>query len=238
MTNDIIQHIRKALRESSDEKTRETGQHFFKEKVWIYGVKTTEVNKIGKQYYQTIKDLPAADIFELCDELWKSGFIEESIIACIWTYSVRKEFEPKDFEIFEKWVNAYVNNWASCDTLCNHTIGAFLEMYPEYLTRLRDWTQSSNRWVRRASAVSLIVPARNGKFLEEVFAIADLLLTDKDDLVQKGFGWLLKSASKLHQKEVFDYVMRHKAHMPRTALRYAIKKMPPELRAEAMKKQA
>ena len=66
--------------------------------------------------------------------------------------------------------------------------------------------------------------------------IADILLEDKDDLVQKGYGWLLKEASRTHQDQVFEYVMRNKAVMPRTALRYAIEKMPEELRRKAMER--
>ena len=78
--------------------------------------------------------------------------------------------------------------------------------------------------------MTLILPARKGDFLDDVFEISDLLLLDGDDLVQKGYGWLLKEASKSHQQEVFEYVMRKKAVMPRTALRYAIEKMPQNLR--------
>ena len=90
--------------------------------------------------------------------------------------------------------------------------------------------------MRRAAAVSLIIPARQGKFLNDIFEIADLLLLDKDDMVQKGYGWMLKVASQKHQLEIFDYVVANKAIMPRTALRYAIEKMPPELKAIAMGK--
>jgi 3-methyladenine DNA glycosylase AlkD len=84
--------------------------------------------------------------------------------------------------------------------------------------------------------VTLIIPARNGKFLKEIFNIADILLLEKDDLVQKGYGWMLKAASQAHQKEVFDYVIKNKMTMPRTALRYAIEKMPKELKEKAMQK--
>ncbi len=84
--------------------------------------------------------------------------------------------------------------------------------------------------------MTLILPARKGMFLKEVFEISDILLTDKDDMVQKGYGWLLKEASKKHQAEVFDYVMKWKAKMPRTALRYAIEKMPVEMRKKAMER--
>jgi 3-methyladenine DNA glycosylase AlkD len=109
-------------------------------------------------------------------------------------------------------------------------------MYPKYLSDLKKWAKSKNRWMRRASAVSLIIPARRGEFLKDIFEIADILLLDQDDLVQKGYGWMLKEASKLHQKEVFDYVIKNKTVMPRTALRYAIEKMPKELKVKAMVK--
>jgi 3-methyladenine DNA glycosylase AlkD len=80
------------------------------------------------------------------------------------------------------------------------------------------------------------VPAKRGKFLPDVFEICDVLLMDEDDMVKKGYGWLLKEESRVHQKEVFDYVVKHRNVMPRTALRYAIELMPKELKAEAMKK--
>ncbi|MDD4614505.1 MAG: DNA alkylation repair protein, partial [Caldisericia bacterium] len=61
-------------------------------------------------------------------------------------------------------------------------------------------------------------------------------LLDTDDMVQKGYGWLLKVASQTHETEVFEYVIKYKSTMPRTALRYAIEKMPPERKQEAMRK--
>ena len=152
--------------------------------------------------------------------------MEESFIACSWSEKLGPRFIRDDFATLEKWVHNNVTNWASCDTLCNHTIGDFIQKYPEYLGKLKEWARSDNRWVKRAAAVSLIIPARRGKFLDDIFEIADILLLDADDMVQKGYGWMLKAASQAHQEEVFNYVMQHKSVMPRTALRYAIEKMP------------
>ncbi len=232
----IIEIIRRQLKQNADEKTKQSGQGFFKEKIKLYGVKTAAVSKIGKDSFQALKDKKKAEIFVLCEELWRSGYMEESFIASNWSYFIRKDYEPKDFKVFEKWVDHYVSNWASCDTLCNHTVGAFVGIYPEFLSNLKKWAKSPNRWMRRASAVSLIVPAKQGKFLKDIFEITDILLLDQDDLVQKGYGWMLKAASQAHPKEVFDYVMENKMTMPRTALRYAIEKMPKELKEKAMQK--
>ena len=101
---------------------------------------------------------------------------------------------------------------------------------------MKVWGKSENRWLKRAAAVSLIVPAKKGCFMQGAFEICDLLLIDEDDIVQKGYGWLLKEESRKHQKEVFDYVVKNRKIMPRTALRYAIELMPKELKAQAMKK--
>ena len=232
----IINDIRTELKRQADEAVRESGMRFFKEDINLYGVKTAIVRKIGKDFYKEVKGIDKAEIFSMCEELWRSGFQEEAVIACNWSYNIRREYEPDDFRVFERWVEEYVTNWAACDTLCNHTIGAFVQRYPEFLSDLKRWTGSGIRWVRRASAVSLIVPARKGRFLKEIFEIADLLLGDEDDLVQKGYGWMLKVASRAHQQEVLDYVMKNKDVMPRTAFRYAIEKMPQEMRKMAMKR--
>lgn len=234
--NKITENLRKDLIKNSDQKTKEAGERFFREDVTLYGIKSSVVSQISKAHYKEIGDKSKSSVFSLCESLLMSGIMEESFVACNWSYNVRKQYEPSDFMIFESWVNKYVNNWATCDTLCNHTVGTFIEMYPNYLTGLKKWSQSQNRWVKRASAVSLIVPAKKGLFLNDVLEIADILHSDKDDMVQKGYGWMLKVASQAHQKEVFDYIMRKKATMPRTSLRYAIEKMPDDLKKRAMEK--
>ena len=230
----IIDKIRIELKKSVDEKTQATSQKFFKETIKFYGVKVPTVTKISKENFKLIESKTKNEIVDLCENLWQSGFIEESFIACNWSYYIHKKYEPGDFQIFEKWISKYVNNWASCDTFCNHTVGKFIERYPENVARLKHLAKSENRWMRRASSVTLIIPARNGKFLNEILEIADILLLDKDDLVRKGYGWMLKAASEAHQQEIFEYVMKHKSVMPRTALRYAIEKMPKQLKDKAM----
>ena len=236
MGNDVLTAVRQELMKEIDEKTKESAQRFFKEPVKFYGVKSAQVKKIATKYFREMEGRDKSEIFALCEELLETGYGEEAFIAFEWAYRERKKFVPQDFFVFEEWVDRYVDNWAKCDTLCNHTLGSFVEMYPEFIENLTGWASEKNRWLRRASAVTLILPARKGMFLKEAFQISDILLMDGDDMVQKGYGWLLKEASKKHQAEVFDYVMKWKANMPRTALRYAIEKMPEEMRKKAMER--
>lgn len=232
----IIQKVHQELVKHSRPEVQQSMYRYFKESIQPYGVKASNTGKISKELFKEIKKLNKDEIFELCEALFKSSFLEASFVACNWSYNIRKQFVPSDFSIFERWIYQYIHNWATCDTFCNHTVGAFIEMYPCYINKIKEFASSNNRWVKRASAVSLIVPAKKGMFLQDIFVIADILLLDKDDMVQKGYGWMLKVASLAHQKEVFEFVMKRKYNMPRTALRYAIEKMPPELRAKAMGK--
>lgn len=232
----ILELIKKELKENSDEQFQKAGQRYFKETINLYGIKAELLSFICKKHFKTVSSFSKTEIFNICEELFKSGFIEESIIACKFSYYVKKQYQPSDFKTFETWVYKYVNNWAVCDTFCNNTIGIFMEKYPEFLNCLESWAKSDNMWARRAAAVSLIVPARKGIFTDKIIQIADLLLLDKEDLVQKGYGWMLKSASQKNQDLVFNYVMKHKNIMPRTALRYAIEKLPANMKTLAMQK--
>ena len=232
----VIARIRKELESQADPEIQKSSLRFFKEPITCYGMKTATVVALAKKYWKEIKTRPKQEIFELCEELYRSGYMEESFIVSQWAYSLSGQYEREDFPVFERWIDTYITNWASCDGFCNHTMGDFIVAYPEYIAGLRRWTGSPNRWVRRASAVSLIVPAKHGEFLEESIGIARLLLADPDDMVQKGYGWLLKEASRKHTEEVFGFVMENKQAMPRTALRYAIELMPKDKKADAMKK--
>ena len=234
--NEILAAVRKELNSLADKKSVGELKRFFKEEVKLYGVKMGLVDKMAGIYFKEVKPLGKQEAFKLCEEMLKSGYSEEISIAAEWAYRFHNEYVPEDFQIFERWVKTYITNWAACDTLCNHTVGAIVEMYPQFLANLKAWARSESRWVKRAASVTLILPARGGKFLKDILEIADILLLDKDDLVQKGYGWMLKEASKPYQQEIFDYVMKNKKVMPRTALRYAIEKMPEDLKRQAMEK--
>ena len=236
----IISNIQHDLRKNIDAAYEERGRRFYKEKekVEAYGVRTAMVRRIARKYFIEIKHLDKREIFSLCEELLKSGYNEEATIAFDWAFRMREQYQKEDFKIFESWLKKYVSNWGECDDFCTHAFGDFMLNFPEFLPRIRVWTKSSNRWLRRASAVILIYPIERRHYFNDVFKIANLLLLDKDDLVQKGYGWTLKQVSNLYPKRVFNYVMRNKTRMPRTALRYAIEKLPDKLRKKAMERQS
>jgi len=235
----IINDIKKELKKNIDKKYRVDSQKYHKEKVNYYGVRTTISRKISKKYFDKVKHLDKKQIFSLCEKLLRSGHSEEATIAFDWSYRLREQYEKSDFKTFERWLNKYVSDWGKCDDFCTHTIHSFITRFPEFVPKIKSWSKSKNRWLRRASAVSFITTDKSYYVvrhnIDDIFDVAKTLLIDEDDLVQKGYGWMLKAASISKQKEVFDFVMKHKHKMPRTALRYAIEKMPENMKKEAMK---
>ncbi|MBU7017551.1 MAG: DNA alkylation repair protein [Theionarchaea archaeon] len=202
--------------------------------VTSYGLRIPLTRKIASHFFAGIRKKSKEEIFDLCEILLKSGISEERIIAFDWAFRLRKMYSSSDFYILESWLKTYVKGWGSCDDICTHAFGEFLYQFPGFFKEVKKWTESENRWLRRASAVILIYSIRRDKCCEQGFEIADVLLQDTDSMVQKGYGWMLKEISNVHPQKVFEYVMEYKEVMPRTSLRYAIEKLSPDLRTKAM----
>ena len=236
----MILNIHEAIREDllaiCSSARRASTMSFFKHDLKCYGVNNPDSQKIGRMYISILKKEDKKIIWELCEHLFKSEYLEECLIACQIVFAQKKNYTKTDFDVFESWVNRYIRNWAVCDTFCNKVIGEMLFKFPHLVQRVKSWSLSDNLWARRASAVSFIYPAKRNTYVDDQFEIALILLEDSEDMVQKGYGWMLKVLSQVRQQEVFDFVQTYKARMPRTALRYAIEKMDARYRAEAMRK--
>lgn len=212
-------------------------QQFEKEKLEKPTVlRTGVVRKVSAEHLREVRNLSKDEFFELCEELLKENDGDLRDIAFDWAYRLKTRYEKKDFIIFEQWLKKYVKGWGSCDHLCVHSLGHLILQFPELAPKTRRWAYSRNRWERRASAVALIPALRRKLLLKEAFQTANILLRDKEDLVQKGYGWMLKEASNRFPKEVFRYVMKNRQKMPRTALRYAIEILPTSLKRKAMRR--
>ncbi len=234
----MINTIQKELQNLATPDRKKSIEFFFKHDIKAYGVSNPDTQKIGRTIINNLKseNCSKTEIWNLAEKLFANGFIEESLLACQIVYAFKKMYVKEDFKIFESWVFSYIDNWAECDTFCNKVIGEMLFLFPDLISNLKTWALSENLWVRRASAVSFIYPAKKNLFVEDQWEIALLLLEDKEDMVQKGYGWMLKLLSQKRQNEVFDFVQRYKTRMPRTALRYAIEKMPIQMKKQAMQK--
>jgi 3-methyladenine DNA glycosylase AlkD len=114
--------------------------------------------------------------------------------------------------------------------MCAVLIGPLLADHPELIARMHEWSRHRNMWVRRASAVALIVPMRRGLALDDAYAIAEALQRHDEDLIQKAVGWMLREAGKLDSPRLERHLRTHGATMPRTTVRYAIERFAPAKR--------
>jgi len=223
----LLDEIHNDLQTLCSEKNRLGQQKYFKEEVKFIGCTNTQTRTVAKKYWRIIKNAEweKGDVLALSEDLLRKGTFEEGLVGLDLTEHVVKDLGMDDFEVFEGWLNKYVNNWAHTDEICPHIIGELLEAYPELAERVFGWTKSENRWVRRASAVTYVLHGRNGKFMKQIFNTAEALIGDRDDMVQKGVGWMLKEASKADEETVINFLLKHKDEASRLVLRYATEKV-------------
>jgi len=228
MSGSIVGEIRAELRRRASPEGVEKAKRFFRGPIEVYGLSTSEETEIVRRFYPRLKgDLPLA--LEVASELIGSRVLEEASIGVRLLRRMTRLFTPGLFDVFDGWVD-HLTNWANTDGLSTWLIAETVRLDPSLVGRLLDWTGSENRWRRRAAAVSLVPIVRRGEMLEQVFEIADHLMADGDDMVQKGVGWLLKEASREHPDEVRGYLLRWRGETSALVLRYASEKLPRERR--------
>jgi 3-methyladenine DNA glycosylase AlkD len=235
MKASLIEQLRSDIAEQDIAANRRNHQRFFKETLdEPVSLATPVLRQISNRRFREIRSLAAPEILRTCETLLASHERYMRFFAFDWAEKLQGSYTCSDFKRFQSWLNRYVDSWSSCDHLCCGALGRFIQQHPDFAIQSMRWTKSVNRWIRRASAVCLIHSARQGELMNQVFAVADRLRADDDDLVQKACGWMLKEAAGRNQKRVFDYVMRNRQAMARTTLRCAIEKMPEALRRRAM----
>jgi 3-methyladenine DNA glycosylase AlkD len=231
---ELLTHIRSELAARADPRIREGARNFSREPVDLWGVRAPDVKQIARTAYREVKVWPLAQRDEFMDGLWKSGKLEEAGIAIYVYRRFGKQCGAREFRLFTSWVDRYVTNWAACDGVSSWLLAACVENEPALTRRLPAWTRSRNRWKRRAAIVSLLQEAKQGRHTAKVLGIAERLLSDADDMVQKGVGWVLKETYPKKPREVVAFLKPRAAAAPRMVLRIAAEKMSPGDRAAVL----
>jgi len=187
------------------------------------GIVVPASRKIAKKYV----DLALQEVLILL----KSKIHEERLIAL---FILITRFEKGDpltkGEIFRLYLEhtAFINNWDLVDLSAEKIVGAYLEGKSKEI--LYELAQSKSLWDRRISIISTFYFIKKGNY-EDTFNIADILLKDKEDLIHKATGWMLREVGKRCSEEVEEtFLRKHLREMPRTMLRYAIERFSPEKR--------
>jgi 3-methyladenine DNA glycosylase AlkD len=217
----IAAHIRRVLLDGGSAPHSVEVQWFFKEEVKSRGWYTDELRKVARRFRKAIlTDCDQDFLLAVADKLFRGRILEEKAFAVFLLQGLTNKFGPKEFKLFTSWLPR-VTSWADHDALASFLLGPMIAYEPKRSRSVYPWANSRNRWVRRAAAVSLIRAIREQKCRREVVQISNQLLTDKDDMVQKGLGWLLREAAKYDRQATLPYLMKIRDRAPRLVLRTA-----------------
>lgn len=226
--------IRQFLLEHADARFAEGQRRFFRHEVKTWGARGDTVKEIARQVYGEVKRWPAGAREELMERLWKHGTLESGAVVCHVMRRFARTFSGREFLLFEQWLDRHAHNWAHTDGIASWLVAACLANDASLLERVWEWTNSPNRWKRRAAAVSLLQEARRGQHTVFVLRVAKKLLPERDDMVEKGVGWLLKEAYPRRPAEVVRFLLQEGHAASRLTLRYAAEKMSPDDRRKVL----
>lgn len=187
------------------------------------GVTSPQMRAIVKAVW---KDTPHEEVLKL---LQSPIHEERSAALSIWVSQYAKEDETRRKEIYESYLanTSSINNWDLVDISAEYIVGPWLEDKPRsILYKLAD---SALIWERRIAIISTLHYIRLNDF-KDTLAIAEKLLGDKEDLIHKATGWMLREVGKRDEAVLRGFLDTFATRMPRTALRYAIEKFDKELR--------
>ena len=180
-----LAEIRKFLKEKSNNKAKENLRKFVPTSEKVYGVYLVEINKI-------ISRCKSAG-FKLVEELWKSSYFEERILAAKILGKICKKDPEKALNLIKNFVND-IKNWAVCDTLATQGIKPIAKIKQKEIFELsRKLIKSRNLWKRRFGIVLLINFKKEKSLRKEIKGIIRQLETDKEYYVKKAIDWMKRS---------------------------------------------
>lgn len=192
----------------------------------ILGVRFGEVFALAKQF----AEMPISEIEVLLDD---PHYEVRMGAVSIMDFQARAKRTSADHRkaLFDLYLRRHdrINNWDLVDRAAVYVVGSYLADKPRDV--LYKLASSRNPWERRTAIVSTYYFVRQGD-VEDTFRIAEILINDEHDLVQKAVGSWLREAGKKDQKRLLAFLKTHSASMSRPMLRYAVEKLPPAVRAK------
>ena len=234
--NNQVANIKYEIRKLANKKTAKLSQRFFKTGKGQYGegdiflgIRVPVLRKIAKKF----RRISLAEVSKLLE----SKFHEERLLSILMLVNLFKSGDEDDQElIYELYLDKtkFINNWDIVDISAGNIVGAFLfEKDKAPLYRL---VFSENLWERRIAIVATFYFIRNDEF-DDTLKIAEILFTDKEDLIHKAVGWMLREVGKRVIEIEEEFLEEHYLKMPRTMLRYAIERFPETRRKMYLKGQ-
>lgn len=234
--DNLYKEIQNILHQSIDT-SPEKISYFFKTQQGNYaefdkflGITMPNLRKIAKKYLSI--PLP------ITKKLLQSEFNEERVFALLILtsqYKINQNIELSKDNIFSFYIKNidYVNNWNLVDISAHHILGEYL--WEKDRSILLELASSKNLWQRRIAIVATWYFIKKQDYSSTI-TIAEILIDDKHDLIHKACGWMMREVGKQNQQVLLDFLRQYCRIMPRTMLRYAIEKLPPQEKILFLKK--
>jgi 3-methyladenine DNA glycosylase AlkD len=223
---EIAAQIRSALKDGGSSEHAAGVQWFFKDQIKSHGWYTAALRRAVRLCRQEILREHDLDfLLEVADRLFAGPVLEEKVAAVFLLEKLDSKFGDREFALFQSWLDR-ISSWADHDGLVHYLISPMVAADARRVKNVFRWAKSQNRWRRRAACVALIRGARAKMFFPEITKLSDFLLADKDDMVQKGLGWLLRETAKFDARRTVPYLMKIRNRAPRLVLRTACEKLP------------
>ncbi|MGH9935038.1 MAG: DNA alkylation repair protein [Blastocatellia bacterium] len=188
------------------------------------GVRMGQVFALAKEFIE----MPLSEIEKLLENP-----IHEVRVGAVsimdWQARSKKILEERRKELFELYIRRHdrINNWDLVDRSAPYVVGGYLRDKPR--DTLYKLARSKNIWERRTAIVSTAYFIRQGD-VADAFKIAEMLVNDKQDLIHKATGWMLRFAGAKDRQKLLNFLDNYAATMPRTLLRYSIEHLDKEQR--------
>lgn len=230
-----LDELRRELRTQADARRADSAKWFFKTGPGEYGegdvfvgVPVPQIRALASRYRNLSRD-------EILSLLQSAIHEERALALMILIHQFKKGSPQTRQEIFDIYLShtRYINNWDLVDLSARYIVGDHLKEKPrEILYKL---ARSSSLWERRIAVLATFHYINEGS-CDDALRIAEILLPDKHDLIQKAVGWMLREVGKrCSEGAEEDFLRRHYKNMGRTALRYAIERFPEERRRAYLK---
>ena len=223
--------ITSKLQALADPRRATSNQRFFKQPIPSLGIDAPTLRGLTRAWIQRLKrDWSLLQACELCELLLRQPELEVRAAGFLVLGGFSRVFDDGLWERAEAWLDLRLDNWALVDGFASAVLSPLLKGHPDGVIHLRRWIRSECLWTRRGALVTLVPLARRGEHLDLAFELSEVLLGEKEDLMHKALGWLLRETGKGDSKRLRAFLLRHGGDIPRTSVRYAIERFPEEER--------
>jgi 3-methyladenine DNA glycosylase AlkD len=234
----LVREVARLLASEADPAAARRFLSYFKphEQVRVFGVRTPRVREILAEVHGRVRGAwTLRDAVTFCELCVKRREMELRGVGTAMLGKFAKAYESCLIHRVQRWLSAgYLDNWASVDSMAGNVVSPLLERFPALVPELMGWRVSHSLWCRRMCVVALVPFARRGRYLDEAYGVVTALLPDREDLMHKAMGWLLREAGKTDAKRLERFLLERGAAVPRTTLRYAIERFPAGRRSELL----